>query len=118
MTTNQNIQAVLINNTVDTQSTQEFADGQKVMKNPAVFIMDQNTNECIERFLIEAQDLEELMLMYDKKVFYTSSIPKDEVQHKHGAVFYGVEKKMEVDLKQLISKIIIENEHKKEAEQR
>ncbi|MED4456182.1 hypothetical protein [Metabacillus fastidiosus] len=118
MTTNKNIQKALIPNTVDTKPYPDFLKVQDTMKNPAVFIVDEDTNECIERFLIEAEDMEDLMLMYEKKIFYTSSIPKGEVQHKYGAIFYGVEKKMEIDLKQLISKIIIENEHKKEAEQR
>ncbi|MED4534844.1 hypothetical protein [Metabacillus fastidiosus] len=115
MTANKNIEIGIIHNTVDTGP--EFADGQKTMKNPAAFIVDKDTNECIERFVIEAKDQEELSLMCKTKVFYTSSIPKDEVQHRYGAVFYGVAKP-EIDLKQLMSKITKENEHKKEAEQR
>lgn len=86
------IKAVLIPNTSATGSTKEFTEAQSEMKDPMVLFINKDTNEYIEPFEIVARDLEELRLMFEMKIFYTSSIPRGKSERKYGAIFYGVDK--------------------------
>jgi hypothetical protein len=86
----QSVKAVLVANTrVDT--VEEFKESQDLMNEPMVLFLDEHTNECLNHFRIVAEDYEELQLMFELKVFYTSSVPNGETKWLHGAVFYGVD---------------------------
>jgi len=85
--------AVLMTNTeVDFKemSEVEFINSQQIMKAPEVIFCNLETREAFERFDIVAESMKELHLMYDKKIFFTSSIPEGHTKHLHGAIFYGV----------------------------
>jgi hypothetical protein len=84
-----NIQPMLMANT--NVNERNIYEKQNEMENPMVLVMDANTLEVMEYFKIVAEDMDDLNLMYEKKIFFTSSIPVDTVEHKYGAIFMGVE---------------------------
>lgn len=88
-----NMTALLVSNTeaeFKGMSEQEFLEAQQTMNKPEVIFCNLETREAFERFDIVAESMKELHLMYDKKIFFTSSIPEGHTKHLHGAIFYGV----------------------------
>lgn len=88
----ENVTAVLYSNTdfiTDNVTVDEFLEAQNVVKKPMVIFCNLDTRETFGKFQIVAKDMKELTLMYEKKVFFTSSVPEGEVVRKHGAVFLG-----------------------------
>lgn len=73
-------------------SGEDFMNTQEIVKDPVVLFCNLETTESFERFDIVAQDMDELSIMYETKVFYTSSIPEGSTRQLHGALFYGVSK--------------------------
>jgi hypothetical protein len=95
-----NVKALLLSNTdVDNLTVENFTDSQQEMNNPMVIFCNLETMEIYDNFDIVAKDKEELALMFETKVFYTSSVPKGEHIWKHGAVFYGVKPKKSINKK-------------------
>lgn len=87
------ITALLVSNTemeFKGMSEQDLINSQQIMKAPKVIFCNMETRESFEHFDIVAGSMNELRLMYDKKVFFTSSIPEGDTRHLHGAIFYGV----------------------------
>jgi hypothetical protein len=88
------IQALLITNSANLNGIttgEEFMKAQQEMNKPMVLFLEEGTREPIEYFHIVAEDLRDLTFMFNNKIFYTSSIPVEEVRRCHGAIFYGVD---------------------------
>jgi hypothetical protein len=83
------VQALLIANSVATGD--EFMKAQKEMNKPMVIFCAEEFSKPLEHFYIVAKDINELKIMYENKIFYTSSIPVGEVGRYHEAIFYGVD---------------------------
>lgn len=88
----ENVTALLIPNTAAEHNFNVdcFMDAQEEMNNPIVMIVDKVYQTAIEFFRIEAENMKELKLMYEKKIFFTSSIPEGENRRSYGALFLGV----------------------------
>jgi len=86
----ENFKAIVVSNST-AKTAEDFMESQKEMINPLVLILSNKTGEYVEHFKIVAEDDEDLNLMYQYKLFYTSSIPEGEMISKYGATFYGVD---------------------------
>jgi hypothetical protein len=87
------VKALLLANTVAANGEvtgEDFMKAQEEMNEPMVIFCNLHTQESYEHFRIVAKDMEHLESMYKEKVFYTYSIPKDEVKRYGGAIFWGV----------------------------
>ncbi|MCM3405942.1 hypothetical protein, partial [Cytobacillus oceanisediminis] len=87
-----NVKAFLLSNTTVIGSVQEFMEAQKEIKDPMLLFMDKESKDIVDSFEIEAQDVKDLSLMFEKKIFYTSSVAAGDTRHLYGAIFYGIEK--------------------------
>lgn len=88
----ENVTALLIPNTAagNTSDPDCFMNAQDMMNNPIVVIVDKVFQTAIEHFRIEAESMKDLKLMYEKKIFFTSSVPEGEKKRSYGALFVGV----------------------------
>lgn len=85
--------ALLVSNST-VKTVEDFMESQNEMINPLVLILSEETGDLVEHFKIVAEDDEDLNLMYQYKLFYTSSIPEGEMISKYGATFYGVDQNL------------------------
>lgn len=89
----ENVTALLLTNTAAVSgniSGDDFMKAQNEFNEPMVIFCNLHTQESYEHFRIVAEDMDDLERMYKEKVFYTSSIPEDEVKRYGGAIFVGV----------------------------
>jgi hypothetical protein len=96
----ENVKAILLSNTdIENLTVANFYDSQEALHNPMVIFCNMETKETYGHFHIVAKDMEELVLMYETKVFYTSCVPEGEYERHYGAVFYGVKPKKNIKRK-------------------
>ncbi|MEH7442767.1 hypothetical protein V7201_10725 [Bacillus sp. JJ1122] len=68
----------------------EILEAQDIMNDPVVLVVESRTNKLLHHFVIEAEDMKDLTYMYERKIFYTSSINEGSHMRCLGALFLGV----------------------------
>lgn len=92
----ENVKAYVVANTTvnaEEMSVIDFMATQKQVNSPMVLFMGIDDKKEYGHFRIEAGSVEELNLMYENKVFYTSDLPEMESEYHYGAYFVGVKEK-------------------------
>jgi hypothetical protein len=81
------VKTVVIPNSID--------GDYKTIKKPQVLLVWADNCDVILALELVAEDTKELDLMWERKVYYTSSIITDETLKLGGATFHGVDPKRE-----------------------
>ncbi len=87
--------ALLIANTgvkLEGQNFDEILEAQDIMNEPVILVVEAGTNKLLHHFVIEAEDMKDLTYMYERKIFYTSSITEGSHMKCLGGLFLGVPK--------------------------